>query len=512
VERRLSVAVAVAGLAAALGIFLLGRKTATPDDLRAAAADLDALIRETTAGAQARADTLAQLPRLGWAVATDESTMHDLTTEELAFRPHPGEQIEITQMRRGGGEPRRLLELPADSQTTLPVLPGTHTIVQGDHVSVVTVVSVEPRQRADELVGILAVAKQVDTSSIERRLTARGISAELRTFQGSVTIAGKPLGAAAVEKIPLTGPAAEGAQLVAASVVQARWPRIVAPIVLLLAFGGAGLLWRRGSPREPSFPLAGLPAPARKRTPAADESRPSPEPTPSPRPTPSVGLPPVPKPTPSVGTPPIPPRPTPSVGLPPLPPRATPSVGLPPLPRKPTPPVGLPPPSSKRSPPAGLPRPFATRTPVVGVPAESDLTPAAQEGSAPGPAGATPAVGIPAHADPAVPEFMRRERALTGRVDISVGRSGSVSMSPRAPGAPTPTDDPRVEEYRALFVEFVKLRRTTGEPVDGLDLGQFVANLHHKRAELMKQLSAKDVRFKLAFQNGKAAIRYVTVT
>jgi hypothetical protein len=372
----------------------------------------------------------------------------------------------------------------------------------------VTVVSVEPRQRAEELVGILAVAKQVDISPIERRLTARGISAELRTFQGSVTLAGKPLGAGAVEKIPLTGPAAEGAQLVAASVVQAQWPRIAAPIVLLLAFGGAGLLWRRGSPREPAFPLAGLPAPARKQTPAVGEA------APAPKPRSSVGLPPLPpEPAPSVGLSPPPPKPTPSVGLPPLPAKATPSVGLPPVSRKPTPPVGLPPPSSKRSPPAGTPRPpFATRTPVVGVPAESDLTPAAQQGSALGPAGATPAVGIPANADPAVPEFMRRERALTGRVDIPVGRSGSVSMSPRPPGAPAPTDDPRAEEYRALFAEFVKLRKTTGEPVDGLDLGQFVANLQHKRAELMRQLSAKDVRFKLAFQNGKAAIRYVTVT
>ena len=80
----------------------------------AAAADLDALIRERRRR-QARADTLAQLPRLGWAVATDENTVRDLTTEELAFRPHPGEHIEITQMRRGGGEPRRLLRLPAES-------------------------------------------------------------------------------------------------------------------------------------------------------------------------------------------------------------------------------------------------------------------------------------------------------------------------------------------------------------------------------------------------------------
>ena len=112
-ERRLSIALAAVGLLAALALFLLGQKS--PDDVRAAAADLDGLIRETTAGVQARADTLAQLPRLGWAVATDENTMRDLTTDELAFRPHPGEHIEITQMRKGGGETRRLLRLPAES-------------------------------------------------------------------------------------------------------------------------------------------------------------------------------------------------------------------------------------------------------------------------------------------------------------------------------------------------------------------------------------------------------------
>ena len=30
--------------------------------------------------------------------------------------------------------------------------------------------------------------------------------------------------------------------------------------------------------------------------------------------------------------------------------------------------------------------------------------------------------------------------------------------------------------------------------------------------EIMRQIPVKDVRFKLAFQNGKAAIRYLTVT
>ena len=108
--------------------------------------------------------------------------------------------------------------------------------------------------------------------------------------------------------------------------------------------------------------------------------------------------------------------------------------------------------------------------------------------------------------------------ARSGRVEISLVRSGSVSLSQRAPGLPPPSIDPkaetdsRTEEWRGLFAEFIKLRRTTGEPIEGLDAAHFVATLRAKRAEIMRQIPVKDVRFKLAFQNGKAAIRYMTVS
>ena len=55
------------------------------------------------------------------------------------------------------------------------------------------------------------------------------------------------------------------------------------------------------------------------------------------------------------------------------------------------------------------------------------------------------------------------------------------------------------------------MRRTTGESVVGLDAALFVETLREKRAQIMKQIPVKDVRFKLAFHNGKAAIRYLTV-
>jgi hypothetical protein len=439
VERRLSVALAAVGLLAALALFLLGRKS--PDDIRAAAADLDGLIRETTAGVQARADTLAQLPRLGWAVATDEDTMRDLTTDELAFRPHPGEHLEITQMRRGGGEPRRLLRLPVESELALPVIPGTHVVVQANEIHVVTVVSVEPRQRVEELVGILAVAKQLDPSPIAKRLAARGIDAELRTIRGSITLAGSKPSSVEV-KVALAGPAAEGAELVAAKVGQARWPRWLSPAVLAASLLGALLLWRRGgaapAPRH-EMAFGPFPTAAHAQPPAA------PAPAPPPRDDLEITA-----------------------------------------------------------------QPVDLET--------TDQTDPEKTGEwVAGPQAATPAIGNPVVPEGAAPEE-RMDHARSGRVEISLVRSGSVSLSPRVPGLPPPFPDPKVEadpraeEWRSLFAEFVKLRRTTGEPIEGLDAAHFVATLQAKRAEIMRQIPVKDVRFKLAFQNGKAAIRYMTVT
>jgi hypothetical protein len=457
VERRRSVAIAAGGLLAALAFFLLGRPSS--DDLRAGVADLDALIRENAAGVQARADTLAQLPRLGWAVATDENTVRDLTTEELAFRPHPGEHIEISQVRRGGGEPRRLLRLPEDGDLQLPVLPGTHVVVRGNEAHIVTVVSVEPRQRADELVGLLAVAKQLDMSAIRQRLAGRGINAELRTTQGSLTLAGRAPSESSIEaKLPLASPAGQGAVIVAANIGRARWPRVVSPFILLLSLGAAGLLWRRGA----AAPVRVTRAPPTVTAAARASAR---------TPIRSVPL---------------------DDGSAENRSRTTPATGQP---------IDLAAPVAAA--------PASARTPIRSVPLD--------DGAAENRSQAAPATSQPV--DPAAPVALpTRGRSLTGRVEITLARSAAVSLSARIAGSPGwPIDpnaqrDPRTEEYRALFAEFVKMRRTTGEPVEGLDRDHFVEILSATRARLMTQIPIKDVRFKIAFQNGKAAIRYQTVT
>jgi hypothetical protein len=78
----------------------------------------------------------------------------------------------------------------------------------------------------------------------------------------------------------------------------------------------------------------------------------------------------------------------------------------------------------------------------------------------------------------------------------------------RPPVLPGP-DSPWADEYRRLFSEFVKLRRTCSESTDDLDRDRFIEALHQKRLELMEQHDgAVDVKFRLAFDNGKAAVRF----
>ena len=382
--------------------------------------------------------------------------------------------------------------------------------------------------------GILAVAKRLDLSPVVQRLNARGIDAALRTRQGTVALAGDMSGRSLDAPMALRGPAADGAELVAGKVRRALGPRIAAWTMLLLALAVAGWLWRRDA----------LATPRRARESVHRSSAMSaPLPMTERRPTPTM---------PSTAEPPAPPSaqppltdepldtaPSPEADLTPIQAEPTPIHDAPlpaavpapmPLPPPPPPPVArrlpspapLPPPSPSLPPP--LRAPAAARTPLSGIPARTPLsgiaartpisgTPVDEPGSRP--STLTPAAGKPATGG--IPGVDRpRQRSLSGHVDVSLARSGLVAMAPRGAALPAPAGsaavpDPRSDEYRALFAEFVALRRTTGEPVEGMTASQFVELLREKRIQLIKELAVKDVRFKLAFQNGKAAIRYQTL-
>jgi hypothetical protein len=78
---------AVVGVGVGAALIVLGPKPGPAYDGGPLAAEVDARLREAAAGLHARTATLAEIPRLSAAVATDSATVRGLTKEELAFRP-----------------------------------------------------------------------------------------------------------------------------------------------------------------------------------------------------------------------------------------------------------------------------------------------------------------------------------------------------------------------------------------------------------------------------------------
>jgi hypothetical protein len=558
VERRLSPLVAGIGLAGALAWFTLGasgRGAAAPGTA-ALAADVDARLRETIAGVQARADTLAQLPRLGLAVATDERTVLDLTTDELAFRTKPGEHIEIAQIARGNaadGAVRSLLRLPDDKLPLAMASQGPHVVIVNGQLQVVVYVPVTPRDRADVLRGALAVAQAPDLSAFVPRFEALGLAGRIEVGGQAMGLAGgEAASGAASATVPLTTAAPEAVTLafVAAPGGGAAGGKrpIAGPLaVLLLSLVGAAFLWRQGQ----SAPLPAPASPSSIRPAVTVAPAPADGTKPPAAPTPPAGAKPPPAPTPTAGVKP-PPAPTPAAGLKP-PPAPTPAAGLRPPPA-PTPAAGLrPPPTPTPGHGVGLgARPAASRTPPLG----------ALAGAKSGPS-ATPPVGVPRLPPPRPsippptprpieapsadtdgtpgPELLDHEDS-TGPNAVPAPLSGPVNLSqpsarasrPRLANEPSratatlPTylfegtapgdgatggarganEDALAREYRELYVEFIKMRRTCREPVDNLNADHFVAALRKQHHELSHKYGNREIHFRIAFDNGKAAIRF----
>ena len=341
----------------------------------------------------------------------------------------------------------------------MPMSPGSHLFLDGGKSHVVAVVAVEPRQRADELFGLLAVSRVLDTAAVEQRLEARGVHAELRLREGMLALgAPTPAENGTLAKTALTSPSASGVEL---SVVwpggRPVWTKAVPLVIALLSLLGAALLWRRKTDQEH---VASAGAPTVVTSPPSHVINP----------------------------------------------RAS---------------AGRDPAAPEDVPEADWTDPDSAKTDPV-VAAVPDITqPGAPADASHGaiPVQVVPASGSEARRMHSGAVDLRMDPSRSGRVDISLSRSGSVPFPGERRGgakrALTPKlgneNDPRNEEYKALFTEYMRLRRTTGEAVENLDVVDFVEALQEKRAQLIRELGVKDVRFRLAFDNGKAAIRYMTV-
>jgi len=428
--------VAAAGLACALAWTAAGTLGPQSPHVASLAADLDAKVRETSATVRARAETLAQLPRLEVAVATDVQTIRDLTSDELAFRPHASELIEIAQVPRPGGpagaegSPQTMLRIP-DGGPPLPMgQTGVRMQVWRGDIHVAAIVAVEPRERSRELRGAVAVDQPLDLSSFSSRVRALGLTARVALGASEISLGGvsHPEGGTVVMelgagqtplKLVLQGVPGEPSRL-----------RFLGPFFLALVSTGAARLMKRRSPVVELVPAptdAAAPAP---RSPAGDVAR-----------LPAVPI--------EVGS------------------------------------------------------EFSNATVPVAAPAAANLLmaiPPAGEVTAPHPAAGGP------------PPFPPRETTALTTADppgtTTIPSTFFETDAPDAMALPAPPVNEQLDaEYRALFSEFVKLRTACREPITNLDADRFVRALRWKREELVNGWGLTGVEFRIAFHNGRAAVR-----
>jgi hypothetical protein len=192
------------------------------------------------------------------AVSTDANTVRDLTQDELAFRPRPGEIITIGQVPRQGA-PLVLLRLPS-GEGFRPAIdpPGVKTEIVDGKLLITEALSVTPRERADELRGAVAVTWPVDLAPVVAKLDEQGRGARLEVGDQSIVLgalgATLPSGAATV--VTALGGDARGARLVTArpkAPVANRALQGAALVFLVASLAGAALLLRR---RDPDAPVA----------------------------------------------------------------------------------------------------------------------------------------------------------------------------------------------------------------------------------------------------------------
>ena len=123
-------------------------------------------MRAEWAAVEVRAATLAQLPRLAAAITTDEATVRDLTSDELAFRVRSGETIELAQTN--DGNVHELLRLPSVAAPVTLVI-GEHLEIDGDLLAFSVVVPIIGGATAGEL----AVCWRAKPADVLAQLSAR---------------------------------------------------------------------------------------------------------------------------------------------------------------------------------------------------------------------------------------------------------------------------------------------------------------------------------------------------
>lgn len=223
----------------AVGVMLLASsaKAAPATTVEELAADVVVQMRDAGVLAQQRAAAIAAVPSLGYAVATDQQTMLDMTADELSFHAQPGEIVEVGQVMIKSG---KVTSLRREGEGALVHLPlgtaGLHFVVSGETVYAVNVIDVRPRGREHVLRGAVGVARAIDLSAASAALARLGAGAQLRVGDGALTLGRAPAHATATLVHPPLG-----AQLDPELTLLVPPPRHSIGAVMALAFVGLGL-------------------------------------------------------------------------------------------------------------------------------------------------------------------------------------------------------------------------------------------------------------------------------
>ena len=136
--------------------------------------------------------------------------------------------------------------------------PGIHLIESGGVLRVAAVVELEPRERADEIIGVVAVTRVPDMKGVTSLLAPVGGGVVLDTEVGAIPIGRAIARERGTTAVGLGSDTSRGVRLIAPAPMPGGWRTdrlAIAGGLALLGLVGAVLLWRRGRPTG----AAGLP-------------------------------------------------------------------------------------------------------------------------------------------------------------------------------------------------------------------------------------------------------------
>ena len=86
--------------------------------------------------------------------------------------------------------------------------------------------------------------------------------------------------------------------------------------------------------------------------------------------------------------------------------------------------------------------------------------------------------------------------------------SSGLNAEEEEPKADDIDDIDETKPYSSLFREFIELRRRCGERTDNVSYDSFARSLQARREEMRLAHGGKDIAFQVAFNDGKAVVRW----